>query len=166
MQVLLVVVALAGLGALAGVLWEWVWTAPVGVVIDHRWVPAGENGLQAEFSGTGWYVVVATVAGLVGGVLVALVARRVPLLTLVAVVVGSVLGAWLMLQVGSALGPPDPTPLAHTAKDGTRLPDDLQVTPNSPWISLPAGALVGLALVFIGLSGRSREPRHKTRAAR
>jgi hypothetical protein len=152
-QFLLAVLVLAGAGALAGVVWEWVWTPPVGVVVDHRWMAEDEAGLRGQFSGTGWFVVVATVAGLLAGAVVALFLDRVPLLTLLAVVVGSAAGTWLMLQVGAALGPSDPAKLALTAKDGTDLPGRLQVSRRTPWIAMPGGALVALALVFFGLPG-------------
>ncbi|MFC7497530.1 MULTISPECIES: hypothetical protein [unclassified Nocardioides] len=153
-QLVLVVVALAAAGALAGVVWEWVWSPTVGVVVDHQWTAKDALGLQHQFSGTGWYVVVAVVAGLVAGVAVTLVADRVPLLSLLAVVVGSVLAAWVMLLVGGALGPPDPETVARAADDGTRVPDDLTVSGLSPFIAFPVGALLGLVLVFIGLSAR------------
>ena len=156
LQFLVGVAVLAGAGALAGVVWEWAWSPTLGVVVDHHWVAQDEAGLRGQFSGTGWYVVVGTVTGLLAGALVALLLDRTPLLTLVAVVVGSVLGAWLMLEVGTALGPADPTSLARTAADGTELPSALTVTERSPWIALPAGALVGLTLVFFGLSATSR----------
>ena len=67
---------------------------------------------------------------------------------------GSLLGAWLMLVVGTTLGPPDPATAARTADDGTRVPIELAVSGHSPYIALPAGALLGLCLVFIGLSPR------------
>jgi hypothetical protein len=155
-QLGLVVAALAAVGVLAGVVWQWIWTPTIGVVQDHHWTAGDAIGLQHEFSGTGWYVVVGTVAGLVAGVAVALLADRAPLLTLAAVVVGSALAAWLMLVVGTAMGPADPDIAARTAADGTRLPMQLAVTARSPWIALPSGALIGLMLVFIGLPRRDR----------
>ena len=158
LQLGLVVAALAAVGALAGVVWQWLWTPTVGVVVDHRWTAGDALGLQHEFSGTGWYVAVGLVAGLVAGVGVALLVDRVPLLTLAAVVIGSALAAWVMLLVGSALGPPDPAIAARTADAGTRLPMELSVTGRSPWIALPSGALIGLLVVFIGLSPRRQIP--------
>lgn len=145
-----VVVALALVGVLAGVVWEWVWNPTIGVVVGHEWSAGSAAGLQQEFSATGWYVVVAAIAGLLAGIAVALVADRAPLLTLLGVVVGSALAAWLMLVVGSALGPPDPARAARTAHEGTRLPNDLTVSGWSPLFALPTGALVGLVVVFIG----------------
>ena len=156
-QALIAVAVLAATGVVAGAVWEWVWTAPVGVVSGHKWLAQDEAGLRGQFSGTGWYVVVASVAGLLAGALVALFLDRVPLATLVAVVVGSVLGAWLMAKVGGALGPADPVQLARTAREGTHLPGRLEVTGHSPWVSMPAGALIALALVFFGLGSRRGE---------
>jgi ABC-type nitrate/sulfonate/bicarbonate transport system permease component len=154
LPLLLAVLALAAVGALAGAVWNWLWTPTSGVVYDHRWTAGDALGLQHQFSSTGWYVVVAAVAGLVAGIAVSLVVDRVPLLTLVAVVVGSALAAWVMLVVGTALGPPDPATAAKTADDGTRLPEHLDVSGRSPFIAFPVGALLGLVLVFIGLSSR------------
>lgn len=154
----LVVAVLAVTGALAGVVWQWLWTPPSGIVFDHQWVPLNAIELQQEFSATGWYVVVALVAGLLAGIGVALVLDAAPLVTLAAVVVGSAAGAGLMSLVGSALGPADPDGLAKTAKDGAHLPAALSVTGLSPYIALPVGALIGLLVVFIGVSDRRRRP--------
>jgi len=155
------VALVVGLFVIAGVVgalvWEWLWTAPVGVVVDHEWIAADEAGLQGQFDGTGWYVVVASAVGLVAGLLAALLLDRAPLLTLTAVLVGSMLATFLMLRIGAALGPADPLVLARDAADGSRLPGELTVSERSPWVALPAGALVGLALVFIGLTPRRRQ---------
>jgi hypothetical protein len=152
-QAAIVVVVFAAAGVLAGVVWELVWTPPVGVVVDHEWL-MGLAGLQAEFSATGVYVVVASVAGLVTGALCALFLDRAELVTLVAVVVGAVLAGWVMVQVGHALGPPDPRELAETASNRSRLPSDLRIVGKSPYVAFPAGATLGLAVVLLGLSKR------------
>jgi hypothetical protein len=159
LQALLVVVAVAAVGAVAGVVWEWVWSPPSGVVVHHQWVAASEAGLRAEFTGTGWYVVVAVVAGLLVGAVVALVADRRPLLTLAALVAGTALGAWLMRLVGVALGPGDPVAIARTAKPGTHLPDMLRVSGASPYVAYPTGALVALMVLFLGLSAVRKRDR-------
>lgn len=155
-QLALAVAVLAAVGVVAGAVWQWVWTPPTGVVLDHRWVADSEASLRGTFSATGWYVVVGSVAGLVGGALVALFLDRVPLVTLLGVVLGSALGAWLMFVVGVALGPADPQGLAGAADEGTRLPAALAVSGASPFIALPAGALIALTLVFLGLSAVHR----------
>lgn len=155
-QAAIAVVAFAVAGAVAGVVWEWLWTPPVGVVVDHKWL-MGLAGLRAEFSATGVYVVVASVAGLLTAVLCALFLDRAELVTLVAVVVGAVLAGWVMVQVGQALGPADPRELAETARDGTRLPSDLRIVGKSPYVAFPAGATLGLAVVLLGLTKRHAE---------
>ena len=151
-------VLVVGMFAVAGVIcafiWEWVWTAPYGLVYDHQWMAEDEAALQGQFSGTGWYVVIASLGGLVVGALAALFVDRRPLLTLAAVVVGSVLATFLMIRIGAALGPTDPHTLAKHAVDATRLPGSLTVSEWSPWIAFTGGALVALVLVFIGLSPR------------
>jgi len=151
-QLALAVGILVVVGAIAGVVWEWVWTPPAGAVVDHTWTALDEASLRGQFSGTGWYAVVGSVAGLVGGALVALFVDRFPFVTLLGVVVGSVLAGLVMYADGHTLGPADPAAIALTAKDGTRLPGQLTLSHLSPWIAFPAGALVALCLVFLGLS--------------
>ena len=160
------VAVFAVVGVLAGVVWEWLWTPPTGVVVDHQWL-LGLAGLRAEFSATGVYVVVASVAGLLTGALCALFLDRAELVTLVAVLVGAVLAGWVMVQVGQALGPADPRELAETARNGTRLPSDLRITGQiwpprsirdpSPYVAFPAGATLGLAVVLLGMTKRHVE---------
>ena len=149
-----VLAAFALAGAVAGFIWERVWTPATGVVVDHQWRPADALALQQQFSGTGWYVVVGAAAGLLVGLVATLLVDRVPVLTLVGVVAGSALAAWVMLRVGVALGPADPSGLAASADDGTRLPAQLEVSGRSPFIAVPLGALLGLVIVLIGLGPR------------
>ena len=155
LQALAVVAVLVAAGAVAGVVWEWWWTPPTGVVVHHQWLQ-DENGLRAQFSGTGTYVVVAAVAGLVAGVVVSLVLARSELVTLVALLAGSLLAGWVMYKVGAALGPADPHHLATTAKDGTHLPGRLVVSGKTPLRAFPAGAVLGLTVVFLGLARHHR----------
>ncbi len=150
-----VLACFALVGALAGVLWEWLWTPPVGVVLHHKWA-LDERGLRGDFSGTASYVLIATAAGFLLGALAAFVLDRAEIVTLVAVVAGSVLAGWLMYRVGLALGPPDPRPLARTAEDLTALPGRLRVVGGSRYYAFPLGAMGGLVIVFLGLSRHRR----------
>lgn len=156
-QALVIVALLAAVGALAGVVWEWVWHAPTGIVVNHHWVQ-DEDGLRGSFSGTGTYVLVATVAGLLSGLAIGLLLDRSELVTLVAVLLGSLLAGWVMYHVGVALGPDDPRHLAAGAEDLTELPARLTVSGLIPRRVFPASALVGLLVAFLGFT-RRRGPR-------
>ena len=149
----IVVAVFAAAGALAAVVWAWLWTPPVGVVVDHHWL-LGLEGLRAEFSATGVYVIVASVAGLLIGTLCGLFLDRAELVTLVAVLVGAALAGWVMVQVGHAVGPPDPRELAETAGNGKRLPSDLTIAGKSPYVAFPAGAILGLGAMLLGMTKR------------
>jgi hypothetical protein len=151
---LVVVAVFAGVGALGGLLWYRLWDEPHGVVSGHEWYTS-ESGLRADFASTGWYVVIAVLAGLLLGGLAALLCTRSELVTLVAVVGGSVLAAYVMLQVGYHRSPPDPDVLARAAKDGTKLDGALRVDSWPPKAAFTFGALLGLALVYVGTLGRT-----------
>ena len=149
----IIVALFAAGGVVAGVVWEWLWTPQRGVVVDQEWL-LGLAGLRAEFSATGLYVVVASVAGLLIGALCGVVLDRAELVTLVAVLVGAALAGWVMVQVGHALGPPDPRELAEAARNGKRLPSDLRIAGKSPYVAFPAGAMLGLTVVLLGMTKR------------
>jgi uncharacterized membrane protein YeaQ/YmgE (transglycosylase-associated protein family) len=170
LDVLVTLVVLAALAVVAGVVWWWVWTPPTGVVVDQRWV-LDAQGLAREFDATAWYVVIAAVAGLLGGLVVSWQARGGELLTLGALAVGSVLAGWLMHQVGHALGPPDPQTLAQGRADMTPLPGSLRVGGEgagpawagpgaSAFVAFPAGAVSAAAAVFL----MTDRPRRRSRS--
>lgn len=136
-------------GAVGGVLWRWLWTPLHGTVLDGTWYPATN---ASEFSATGIYVLLGLGLGLLLGAFSALVTDRRELVTLGFVVAGSLLAAGAMLAIGRLGMPADPSRLARTAADGTQLPGTLRVTGWTPVVAWPTGALVGLFVVFIGLS--------------
>lgn len=157
-DVVVVLAVFAAVGALGGVLWELWWTPPSGVVVEGAWVP-DDDGVRDLFAGTGQYVVVGLVAGVLAGAACAWFVDRAEVLTMLAVTAGSVLGAWVMLRVGTALAPPDPAVVARTAAEGAALPGTLRVSGSAALASLPAGALTGLVVVFIGLTPNRPERR-------
>jgi hypothetical protein len=155
---LIVVASYAAVGAAAGWLWHARWHPAVGQVIQHGWYP-DEAGLRGDFSGTGLYVLVAAGAGLLLGLVVAFLGGRRPILTLVGVVAGSALAAWLMVLVGEGLSPAeDPHVAAKTANEGDKLPSTLRVSGLSPLLILPMGSLAAVGLVYVMFSGSSPEP--------
>ena len=156
-RLVLLVAGFAVAGVLAGISWEALWSPPSGIVVDETW-HLDEEGVQQDFSGTGLYVLLALPTGVLMGVVSAVTARTHEVATLVAVVVGSSVAAVLMSVSGHALGPPDPRPLARGEEDLTAIPSDLRVAGATPYAALPAGALTGLAVCFVGLHG-SRETR-------
>ncbi|QBX54020.1 hypothetical protein EXE58_00010 [Nocardioides seonyuensis] len=113
----LVVVGFVACGALAGVIWNAWWEPPSGVAYQGMWLldPAGPD---VALSGTALYVALAFPVGLVLGVVVSAVPRH-EVATLVGVVVGSALAAWVMYSIGHLLGPPDPRVLAAGEADFT-----------------------------------------------
>ncbi len=165
-----VLVLFAAVGAACGSIWFWVWPQPTGTVFDNNWF-ADEAGLRKVFDGTAWYVVLAAAGGLLAGALATVFARRSPLVTLVAVIVGSFLAAWLMLRVGLQLSPTDPDVLAKTTEDGAKLPGRLSLEGgHSPYLVWPLASLIALMVLNFLLSSRddfqgreARDPRWLSR---
>ncbi len=148
------VAILAAAGAAAGWLWFKLWDPPPGVVFQQTWFPdPWDAGQRSVFTATVSYVVIAVVLGLALGAALALLFHRSELVTLAAVIVGSVVAAWLMYEVGVQLSPPDPRTLAETAADETRLPGALMLPGKSPFFALPVGSLVGLGAAYLMSTG-------------
>jgi hypothetical protein len=156
-DVVAILMVFAVAGAACGFLWERIWTAPTGAAYQHRWLLDG-HGLPEDFSGTGLYVLIAASAGLVLGLVLTLFFDNDEVASLAAIIVGSVLAAYLMWVVGSALGPPDPHAIARTADDLDPIPADLSVHGKSPWLAFPLGALVSAAAVLFLFSRRRSQP--------
>jgi hypothetical protein len=106
------------------------------------------------FSGTGWYVVVGGLASAALALVVAVLTRGWELLTLLLVIIGSAIGAAVMLKVGTALGPGDPVSIAahttaRTAVSGQLTVDGKTVLGiKSPYLIWPTASLLVLSLVF------------------
>ena len=151
-------------GALAGVIWERLWDAPVGVAFEDQWFlePAGPD---YSFSGTGWYVLVALVAGALTAFALGWFWPRHELVGVGAFVVGSMLAGWVMFKVGHALGPQDPRVLAAGKPDLTAIPSDLTLAgvdgqprlfrlDSSALAAYPIGAMFASLYVYLVATGR------------
>lgn len=147
-----IVLACAVVGAVAGAVWEAVWTPPAGVSLDGAFVLT--DGLPTAFGGTGTFVLVGAVAGLLLGVGGALASDHHEVVGLLALAVGSVVATWVMLRTGQALGPPDADALARRLEDLDPLVGDLHVDGRSPLVVLPTATLLGATAVFLGLGHR------------
>jgi hypothetical protein len=153
---LLLLALFAVAGVAGGVAWRYLWTPPPGVARGGSWVPTPvEEGLQNDFSGVGWYVVVAIVLGVVLGWVTALVLDRAEIAGVVVVVLGSALAAYLVLTVGERLSPPDPDTVAATAQDEDKIPGDLEFDGWTPLLSAPIGALTAVSMAYL-LTARRR----------
>ena len=160
--VLLTLLAYVVVGAVAGVVWEWVWTPPGQVVRDHQVFYTSYESLRRVFTGTGLYVVVGAVAAALIAFVVCLLTRGRELITLATVLVGSCVAAALMRLVGGLLGPPDPLSVAKPS--GTQvLPGQLTVHGFSPYLIWPMVSLFVLAVVFFAWPSASDDFRHDTR---
>jgi hypothetical protein len=152
--IVLVLLAYAVMGTLAGVVWEAIWTPPGQVVAEHQVFYDSYASLRRVFSGTGLYVVIGGLASAVVALVVALLARGRELLTLLLVIIGSAIAAALMLKVGTALGPADPATIAEHTVKRTYVPGELTVQGKSllgvksPYLIWPMSSLLVLALVF------------------
>lgn len=154
--VVLVLFVAGGIGG--GYAWRHLWTPPPGEAASGSWVPTPvEGGLQNDFSGVGWYVVVAFAIGLALGLLTALILGRAEIAGVVLAVVGSALAAYLVLSTGERLSPPDPDKVAAAAEDGTKIPGDLEFDGWTPLLSLPTGTLLALSSWFLVTNRRGGE---------
>jgi len=165
---LLVLLAYAVLGAAAGVVWEWVWTPPGQVIVQHHVLYDSYSSLRRVFSGTGLYVLVAAAASALLALLVTVLVRGRELVVLVAVVLGSALAAALMWRVGTLLGPGDPATVAAHTTGRTTVPGNLTVVGKSPYLIWPMVSLFVLALVYFAwpasfAMGEHGRPQHTDR---
>jgi hypothetical protein len=154
LQALAILVVFAAAGAALGGLWYHLWDVPSGVVSGGQWY-TNEAGLRDDFQGVALYVALSLVGGLVLGALAAWLLDRAELVTLLAVVAGSALAAYVMFRVGTHLSPADPHELAKSAADGTKLKGSLRVTSWPPRGAFSFGALVALSLVYAISVGRA-----------
>lgn len=152
-MVILVLLAYAALGALAGVVWEVVWTPPGQVIEHHQVFYDSYASLRRVFTGTGLYVIVSAVASALLGLGVALLSRGRELLMLGLVIVGSAIASALMWRVGTLLGPSDPADLAAHAAGHATASGPLTVAGKSPFLVWPMASLLVLALVYFASPG-------------
>jgi DivIVA domain-containing protein len=163
---LLVLLAYAVVGVVAGVVWEWIWTPPGEVIAQHQIFYDGYPSLRRVFTGTGIYVLVGAGASAVVALSVCALTRGRELLVLVLVLVGSAIGAALMWRVGTHLGPSDPTGLAAHTVARTPVSGNLTVAGKSPYLVWPMTTLLVLAIIYFAWPSAALSPsRGDSRAA-
>jgi membrane protease YdiL (CAAX protease family) len=139
----------------AGLLCAWLWHAwwappPEGVVVDGK----AYFDPDAEFRGTGTYMPVAFVAGLVIGLVFAYVFEHDEVATLASVVTGAVVAGLVMAWVGHLLGPENATEVARHTADFEKIDGDLHAGPLAAYVAFPGGAVLGEAAVLITFTRR------------
>jgi hypothetical protein len=150
-----IVVVLGVVGVVCGLFWRSRLQVPHGVVVGGSWYPdPWDTGERASFASTGWYVLIALAVGVVIGVLVAWLSRAPELITLAAVLIGSLLAAWLMLAVGLHGAPADPRTAAAHASDGTRLSGTISTPGAAAFVTWPLATLVPLGTIYLLLPER------------
>lgn len=157
------VLAGAASAVLTGWLWEWLWTPPTGAAWAGKWY-LDRQGQLDDVSATGWFTVVGLVAGILLGAVAARFVRAAPLVVLAGVVLGALVHAWVMYQVGHLLGPEDPHAIARTAGDWEPIVSDLRLAGVDHWwwpfastaaLAPAVGALISLVGIFLGGPRRS-----------
>lgn len=145
------------LGVVAAVVW-WQVTplAAYTRTSDNAVMDAQEFGKQVDADA--WYVVIAVVAGLVSGLVLARWRERDPLLTVALVGVGALVASFLMLRLGLWLGPAKPTRsvIEHVAV-GHKVPLQLRPGSHVVFLAWPVAAMAGCLLVLLGRTPHRRE---------
>jgi len=145
---LAVLVTYAVLGVSCGLVWWLVWEPPLFVKVAGEGGSMGEVQLGRQFSGDGWYAVVAGAAGLLSGIAVTAWRSRDLLASTLLVVVGSLAAAAVMALVGNLLGPQDADAALAAAEAGARVPAELEVRAGVVYLVWPICTLVGALIVL------------------
>jgi hypothetical protein len=135
------------LGVLAGLLWPHL-VDPVEFERTANGITADEVALAQQFDDDGWYVVLAAVAGAVAGGALTLWRDRDPVATVLLLLVGASLAAWVSTQVGTAVGPPPVRGVLEHARVGTTAPAPVQVQAWAAYLVWPIAALFGAVVVL------------------
>lgn len=156
-QVIVILATFVVAGVVCGFVWYWLWTpAPQGTVFQHQvfFEP------DAEFRGTGLYMLVAGVGGLVLGLLFGWLFESDEVATLAAVAAGGLFAGLVMALVGHLLGPESAAEVARKTEDFERIDGDLHAGPLAAFVAFPGAAVLGNAVVLITFTRRrlAKEP--------
>ncbi|MDP3967293.1 MAG: hypothetical protein Q8Q02_03365 [Nocardioides sp.] len=156
----LAVAVLAVLGLLGGIAWWWVWEPSFYTVTQGQGAML-EPDLSRRFAADGWYAVIGGTLGLVSGLVLTWRLRAHRLVTLAALLVGSVLAVVLMTATGTLLGPTDTDAALAAAKEGSRVAMELEVGVPAFYLAWPVFALFGACLVLWGGTDAQPPRRHR-----
>lgn len=153
-DVLVVLAAFVVAGLLAGALWPQL-VDPVVVEVTEVGLLTDEVALGQRFDTVGWYSLLGGGFGLFVGALLTARSRAHEVATLLAVLVGAGLAAWLSARVGTALGPEDAARVLTGAAVGTTAEEQIELPTKAAYLSWPIAAMVGAAAVLWSRLGRS-----------
>lgn len=148
-DVLVILPAFLGAALIAGAWWPQL-VDPVQSVRTAAGVSTDEVALAEQFDRDGWYAVLAGVAGLLLGLVLAWWRRRDPVATLLLVVVSAGAAAWLMARVGTALGPEPAEQVLAAAPVGTTAPGEVTVSAAAAYLVWPIAATAGALVAWLG----------------
>jgi hypothetical protein len=155
-DVVVVLTAFLVAGVAVGLLWPQL-VEPVTVTRSEVGLTTGEVALANRFDQDAWYSVLGAGAALLLGVVLTLWRRAHEAATLVAVVVGALLGAWVSATVGNAAGPEAAEVTLADAEMGATAPDQVLVTADAAYLAWPLAAVLGAVVVLWAPSSRHRE---------
>jgi hypothetical protein len=142
-------------GLVVGLLWPQV-VEPVTVSRSEVGLQTGEVALAHRFAHDAWYSVLGGGAALLLGVVLTLRRRAHEIATLVAIVLGALLAAWVASMVGTATGPEAAEVVLADADMGATAPDHVVVTASASYLAWPLAAVLGAVLVLWAPSRRER----------
>lgn len=141
-------------GILGALLWWRITPLPAYTrTSDNAVMPATEFGKQVATDG--WYFLIAAVFGVLSGIVLSVWRHRDPVATVLLVLVGAGLAAWVMLRLGLTLGPADPRGVIHDLPVGGKAPLRLQPQAHGVWTVWPIAALLGSLAVLLGTTART-----------
>jgi hypothetical protein len=152
----------------AAVLVGFLWPQLVDPVVVERadlGLLTDEVALADRFDTVGWYSLLGGGFGLVLGV--GLLARRQAheVVTVLAVLAGAFLAAWLSAQLGTAVGPEDPDKVLAGAEVGATAQERVVLTSDVAYLVWPISAMIGAVVVLWSRHGRGSEERPAAHAA-
>ena len=154
-DVLVVLAAFLAAGVAVGLVWARV-VEPVTVTRSELGLQTGEVALASRFDHDAWYSLLGGGAALLLGVGLTLWRRAHETATLVAVVLGALLAAWVSSAVGTATGPEAAEVVLADAEMGATAPDQVVVTADAAYLAWPLAAVLGAVLVLWAPAGRDR----------
>jgi hypothetical protein len=143
-------------GVAVGLLWPQV-VEPVTVTRNDFGLETGEVALAHRFDHDAWYALLGGGAALLLGVGLTLWRRAHETATLVTVVLGALLAAWVSSVVGTATGPEAAEVVLADAEMGASAPDQVLVTADAAYLAWPLAAVLGAVVVLWAPQGRGRE---------